>query len=52
MLFPQDSEPEYEESEDIGSLGQDLDPLNLSHSYLTSNIGMSICIEKKLMNWI
>ncbi len=48
MLFPQDSEPEYEESEDIGSLGQDLDPLNLSHSYLTSNIGMSICIGREI----
>lgn len=44
MVFPQESEQEQDESTDAGSLGEDVDPLSLAHSYLTSSIGMSICV--------
>jgi hypothetical protein len=46
MLFPQESEQEEDLINDSGSLGDDIDPLNLAHSYLTASIGMSICIDK------
>ncbi|MDA9876189.1 hypothetical protein N9D27_00545 [Gammaproteobacteria bacterium] len=44
MVFPQESEQEEDESTHAGSLGEDIDPLSLAHSYLTSSIGISICV--------
>ena len=44
MVFPQESEQEEDESTHAGSLGADIDPLSLAHSYLTSSIGISICV--------
>ena len=45
MIFPQESEQEDDLANDMGSLGEDIDPLNLAHSYLTSSVGMSVCVH-------
>ena len=47
MIFPQQSEREVEDlADNESSLGDDIDPLNLSFSYLTSSVGLSICVDK------
>jgi len=46
MIFPQQAERDAEElADNESSLGDDIDPLNLSFSYLTSSVGLSICVD-------
>ena len=45
MIFPQEAERDEAASENESSLGDDIDPLNLSFSYLTSSAGISICVD-------
>ena len=45
MIFPQEAERDDNASINESSLGDDIDPLNLSFSYLTSSAGISICVD-------